>query len=322
MYLEAMPKFWSHPITITIDPTVDAWAPHQLLGAFKLATLDHINKVEFAVLDIPPYPISSLVVQKPGINGQSIFSVGKTTGLLDKNVAVKEVVRELSSWHGLRLCAFGKRAMYEDISSNTKSLFFKLSGELRNQIYETYLSSDYIPNNKIDLTNLTPTTVIPGAPIAALLCTCQQVHDELIPSYRDASSALWNRGTTSTMSCSTTIRHANPDEDTPTPMAAFNGTTLTHLSSLEFIVHRIGTHAISSITLNPPGFNGEEIYSISDATGFWIEFEPQDTLECNLDDWQRANSSKHFFAEFYKDIVALAVQEVWEPSASPSEGSK
>ncbi|KAK6428885.1 hypothetical protein LTR95_014969 [Oleoguttula sp. CCFEE 5521] len=147
----------------------------------------------------------------------------------------------------------------------------KLPGELRNRIYAAYLTSTLKPDDRIDLTNFTRTSVIHGAPETGLLGTCQQIHTELLDAHHEAYSAFWSDVWDQPATIS--LRY-NGDKDPPFEIyenpafAAVKDEELARIDNLELIALNMRKHPISSLVTKKPGIIRPHIFSVGKTTGF------------------------------------------------------
>ncbi|OQO11767.1 hypothetical protein B0A48_03494 [Cryoendolithus antarcticus] len=199
----------------------------------------------------------------------------------------------------------------------SQSPLCKLPGELRNRIYAAYLTSTLKPDDRIDLTNFTRTSVIHGAPETGLLATCQQIHTELLDAHREVSSSFWSEVWDQPATITLTY---DGSKDPPfeiyenPPFAAVKDEELARIDNLEFIVLNMRKHPISSLVIEKPGINGPHIFSVGKTTGFLDRNDPVRMLVQMLSRGQKLIypwSRRQVFERMYWSIAQAVADEEW-----------
>ncbi|OQO01895.1 hypothetical protein B0A48_12368 [Cryoendolithus antarcticus] len=214
--------------------------------------------------------------------------------------------------------------MYKALPQH-QSLLFRPPGELRNRIYEAYLTSTLKPNDRIDLTNFTRTSVIPGGPETELLSTCQQLHTELLDAHRAASSAFWSD--VGDQSAAITLTY-DGSKDPPFQIyenpafAAVKDEELARIINLELVVRNMTDHPISTLVIKKPGINGPNVFSVGKTTGFLDKNSPVRELVRLLSSRQKVVpclSKRQIFDGMYWSIAQAVADEEWVLKAKGEE---
>nr|OQO15847.1 hypothetical protein B0A51_17929 [Rachicladosporium sp. CCFEE 5018] len=207
----------------------------------------------------------------------------------------------------------------------SQSPLCKLPGELRNRIYEAYLTSTLKPNDRIDLTNFTRTSVIPGGPETGLLSTCQQIHTELLDAHRAASSAFWSDVWDQPAAITLTYDGSKipPFQIYENPaFAAVKDEELARINNLEFVVRNMTDHPISTLVIKKPGINGPNVFSVGKTTGFLDKNSPVRELVRLLSSGQKAVpclSKRQIVDGMYWSIAQAVADEEWVLKAKGEE---